>query len=472
MRLFISASSTLTAHIHLIMVKTMKRIYKRLAFVIPILILFAAADESAGVSGFEFSGGESINRVALAETLGPGGFHFDLRSQFQRMELDTSNYFLRFNAAYGLYRNVDFYFSVPYYKMNRGGVNKSGQGDAAIGLKISCVKPWKLPVLAGFQASFLLPTGYQNHVNGFPEFSVSQIGFAPSLLLQLQSSKVELLGNIGAFTTENRDNLEILGGFAVRIRLLGRFLMASGEYFTKHEYLNESAVSTAYFGLESHFPYIGLGLRGGVENEAVTESSVKFTIGISITSRKAIPGVSKGILDSGRDYNNIMVFEFLDADDYNMDDGVRREFARKLGSLKDITILEPENGINPEEAVLNRQRALTETEDSEADLLVFGRYRSAQFERHHGWFLPGLIHAPKTVVKINADVWVIDTKRGEQIFSGNITGKASKLRGVAFFPMNSEDLFFLESQYKEDLRRKAKDNFIENLAEAFSEKIK
>ena len=167
-----------------------------------------------------------------------------------------------------------------------------------------------------------------------------------------------------------------------------------------------------------------------------------------------------------------MVFDFLDEDDYFVDEKVTNNFARKLGSLKEIAILDPGNRIDSDIASLNRGRALEETVQTEADLLVFGRYLTIHYERNRGLYIPFLLHLPYTVARVTAEIWVIDTKTERQVYTGKISGKASKLRGVLLFPKSGKDIHFLEPSLKEALRKKAVGKFIDNLTEVFSERIK
>lgn len=420
----------------------------------------------------DFRGGESIHRLSAIEPLGPGGFQYGAKVQFQRFEVDTLNFDLRMSISYGLYNNLDLTLFLPYYRMTRGNFNKYGQGDGIASFKYSKPKFIIAPLTLGIEGSLLVPTGFKREFIEFPSFTIDQIGYGSRFILQLDSRKVALLGNLGIFATERKDFIETFAGAGVKVNLLSRLLMASCEFTRTYNRESHASFSNTYVGLESHLPYIGLGLTAGADYDPRYEESVALALGATITSRKVLPGVSRGILETRKRYKKVMVFDFLNEDQDFTRGEVKERFKRTVGSLEGVTIVEPPLNIAYDIAAQDREGALQAAGAAGADLLVFCRYQSTGYERSRGIHIPYLIGFPRTAAEISVDLWVVDTKSKEQIYSKRINVRASKLRGVALFPSSRDDLdFFLDASQQETLRRKAIDRFVKNLAVVFSDKF-
>ncbi len=442
------------------------------------LCAFCAAVLMAGNAGSVqrvsngFRGGESIHRLSIAEPLGPGGFQYGVRIQFQRMEVDTTNFDLRMNIAYGLFKDLDFCFYLPYYRMTRGEFNKYGPGDAVASVRYTRRKFLAPPFTAGVQFSALIPSGFSREYLEFPSFTIDQIGFGARFMLQLNSNKVLMAANAGVFGTEKNDFVETFIGAGAKVNLLKRLLMAACEFTQTYDYDANRAQFNTFVGLESHLPYIGLGLMAGVDYDAEFEESVGLALGATITSRKILPGVSRGILETEKRYRNVMLFEFLDEKEEFTLREVKERLARNVGSLDGITVMEPPVDAAQEIAAQDREGALQAAGSSGADLLFFCRYHSARYERSRGYQIPYLIGLPRTSVEISADVWVVDTKLKRQIYSKRITAGASKLRGVTLFPTGKdEQKYYLDAFQREKLRQEAVDHFVKSLSVIFSDKF-
>lgn len=447
----------------------------RLTMVLMVLFntLFTVMKSSATTPvGSELLGGESIHRVTLVDPLGETGFHFGVKVQFQRLEIDTTTFDLHLSMAYGILPGFDFSFYLPYMRMTKGAYSKYGTGDAVFSLKYIRTKPPLRPYNWGFQGYILMPSGYREEIYGFPAFSGESMGYGGRLLFQLDGQKVSLTANIGSSFTEKGPGFRLFYGGGVRVNLLGKLIMAAGEFTGQKPHDRGDADYFAFAGAESHLPYIGIGLKLGVESELKVNSDLRLIAGVTLTSRKTLPGVSKGILETKRYYKNIMVFDFLDEEENFVGDDVEGRFTRKLGSLDEITILEPSAKIPFEEAVKNREKALSAVEGVSADLLVFGKYHSFGYERKSDFGLPYLISYPRTEAYISADVWVIDTKSREQVFTARITGRASGFRRIAFLSSPGDNQqSFLNTVQKEKLRKAAVDDFIRNLSARFSHQL-
>lgn len=442
---------------------------------LPVFIILCLAFVSPKISsavekvGSGFLGGESIHRLSLTDPLGASGFIFDAKSEFQRLVVDTSSYDLHFSLAYGIMPGLDFSFYIPYMRLTQGPYNKYGSGDALFSLKYVRTKPAANPYSWGIQGYMLIPSGLRKEVYGFPEFTRDQNGYGTRLLFQLDSRKVTLVTNLGAFYPEKGPSLEIFYGGGVRINVLGKMLQVAGEFTTNRINAEKRSETFAFGGARLNLPYLGLGAKLGVESELQTENPPRLVAGLTFTFKKTLPGVSKGILETKGYYKNIIVFDFVDKEENFTGEDMQDKIIRKLGSLNDVTIVEPSDKISWEKAVKNRTEALKQSEDSGADLLVFGHIQKFGYKRSSGLGLPYLFGFPRTTAYLTADIWVVDTKSEEQIFSERITGRASQSRGVALFPPPGDSLNdFLTVDQKETLREKAVDDFIRKLSARFS----
>ena len=422
--------------------------------------------------GCDYRGGASIHRLSLVEPLGSNGFDIDVRAQFLKLEVDTSTFDLSFKLAYGIFPGFDIALYLPYMRTTSGVNSKYGTGDAFFTLKYFGARHFKQPLKWGLQGSIMLPTGDQKEIAGLPPFSNDEFGYGGRFLLRVGGEKIGLSGNLGYFSTESGAVNELFYGFGTQVNILKRFLMVSGE-FTSTQPADQAVKSFVYVGAETHIPYIGLGFRMGVESKLREDRPLRLVIGASLTSKKKFPGVTLGILDAKRRYKRVTVFEFLDEDEGFVGEEVEELIRRNLGSLDDIEIIAPPDELTAETAVLDRERALKSTGGSEADLLVFARYNGFGYSHDHGLLIPFLIGFPRTVAYINADVWVVDTKSRKRIFSGMVSGKASKLRGAVLFPTSDKlDTYQLNAVQLERMRSQAVENFVKNMSSVFSDELK
>ena len=435
-------------------------------------IFCLGAKLSSGSDALSFRGGEAIHRLTLIEPLGAGGFNADLRAQFLQLEVDTSSFDMRFSFAYGILPGLDFGFYMPYMRMVNGTDNKFGAGDGIITMKYVRGWPQRRVFKWGFQGSFMIPSGYDNNLIGFPEFTYHEFGYGGRWLAELQGANMTLIGNIGGFWTERGTVRNLFMGLGGRLKLLGRMLMLNGEITTCQGMSTGKVESYAFTGVESQLPYIGLGLRAGLESKMKDDRPLRLVIGASLTSRKSIPGISRGILESRKRYQKLMVFEFQNESDGFTGSEVKDEFCRNLSSLDQVTILNPSPEL-PEEVYRDREAALAATKKESPDLLVFAQYHEQGIERNHGFVIPYFLGFHKTRAFVSADVWVIDTKSSEQIYKGRLTGKASKLRGVTLFPASkTSENIYLPAPQTERIRRKAVDDLIKEMSVVFSDKLK
>lgn len=445
---------------------------RRITLITLAAIFCLGAKMSSGSDALSFRGGESIHRLSLIEPLGAGGFSADMRAQFLQLKVDTSSFDMRFGFAYGLLPGLDFSFYMPYMRMVNGADNKFGVGDGIITMKYVRGWPQKRVFKWGFQTSFLIPTGYDKNLIGFPAFTQSEFGYGGRWLAELQGGSMTLAGNIGGFWTEKGTVRNFFMGLGGRLNLMGRLLMLNGEITTCQGMSTGKVESYAFTGVESQLPYIGLGLRLGLESKMKDDRPLRLVIGASLTSRKSIPGISRGILESKRRYQKLMVFEFLDEDEGFTGSDVKDKLCRNLGSLEQVTILDPSPEL-PDDAYRDRESALAATKKDSPDLLVFAQYYDYGMERNHGFVIPYFLGFHKTRAHVTADLWVIDTESSEQIYKGRFTGKASKLRGVTLFPASkTSENIYLPTPQTEKIRRKAVDDLIKEMSVVFSDKLK
>ena len=438
-----------------------------------VLLLTSLSLGQPTVDGRDFRGGASIHRLSLIDPLGAGGFAWDVRAQFLQMEVDTSTFDMRFNIAYGALPGFDFALYIPYMRMTSGVDYKYGAGDAVISFKYFRSQSIRNPFKWGIQGSVLLPTGYPKSVPGMPPFSTGKYGFGGRLLLQLTGNKITLTGNSGYFLSESGSFKDMFFGFGIQVNVLKRYLMMVGE-ITSTQPINEGETySYAFVGAETTLPYVGIGFKIGLESKVNQDLPLSLVIGASLTSPKTLPGVSEGIIDAKSRYKKVMVFEFLQEEEGFMGDDIEEQFCRILGSLDDVTIVNPPSFKLAEEAVSDRSSAVAIVGEEKADLLIFARYLSFGFQHDRGFSIPYLISFPKTVAEISAEMWVIDTKSQKQIFTGIISGKASKYRGTVMFPTQSAlETYQLDAVQKEKIRQQALDNLVRNMAAIFSDKLK
>jgi hypothetical protein len=437
------------------------------------LVLSYNVSQSEIIRGGEFVGGESIHRLNLLEPLGEGGFSFETRLQFLKEEIDTTAFDAHLGMAYGLFQGVDFAFYLPYMRMTNGPYSKYGQGDAVASVKLVKHLEAAHYLSWGTQISALIPTGYQKEIYPFPTFSQNEFGYGGRLLAEVKSRKIALIANTGVFMTEKGSQRDWMVGCGMRINLLKSLLMAVGEFTTTQAFAGGDAGSYAFAGAESHLPYIGLGLKVGAEAKLKEDRPTRLVIGASLTSRKVSPGVSRGILETERDYKKLMLFDFIDEDRDFLGDDIEAKVSRNLGSLDEVEVIEPDHRIPQEKASFNRAQALKLTSDSGANLLIFAQYFDFGYNDDKGLFLPYLIGFPRTEAYVSADIWVVDSESQKELYSGRVMGKASKLRGVDFFPTNkNSDTLFLTAPQKERLRLQAIDRFVDNVSLKFSDKLK
>lgn len=439
---------------------------------LPILLLSVIPLLAEELPDYTFRGGESIYRVSLLEPLGEGGFYGDMRAQFLKMEVDTTSFEMGISLAYGVLPNLDCAFHLPYIRMTNGIYNKYGLGDGMFSLKYYDQGQEPSLFRWGIEGAFMLPTGYSEDISGFPRFTLDQFGWGGRYLAGLHEKHIDLTGNIGAFWSETGTISQMFYGFGADLHLLGKLLSLQGEIASAQGINNIGNENYAYAGLHSQLPYIGLGFHAGIESLLKSDRPNRLVVGLSLTSRKTIPGVSKGILETKKRYKKLMVFDFVDEEPGFTDYDLKQRFCRKLGSLEDITIMEPADE-TPQLAYRDRLSALTLTTQDSADLLIFARFQNLGYERNHGFIIPWLISLPITRAFVTADVWVVDTQTSEQIFTGKVTGRASKLRGVALFqPNRSTDNIFLTAQQSDKLRKKAVDDLLKEMGMVFSDKLK
>ena len=419
-----------------------------------------------------FRGGESIHRLTVIEPLGGGGFYADMRAQFLQLEVDTSSFDMRFSFAYGILPGLDFAFYMPYMRMVNGSDNKFGVGDGIITMKYVKGWPGNRIFKWGIQGSFMIPTGYNNDLIGFPPFTYQEFGYGGRWLAELRGGSMTLIGNAGGFWTEKGTVRNLFLGFGGRLNLIGRLLMVNAEITTCQGMTGGAVDSYAFTGVESHLPYIGLGMRMGFESKINEDRPLRLVMGVSLTSRKTIPGVSRGILESRKRYQKLMVFEFLDEPEGFTGDEVKDRLCRNLGSLEQISIIDPSPEM-PVEVYRDRASALAATRRDSADLLVFAQYLDHGYERNHGFVIPYFLGFHKTRAYVTADLWVIDTKSAAQIFKGRVTGRASKMRGMTLFPKSkTSENIFLPTPQTEKIRRKAVEDLVKEMSEVFSDKLK
>jgi|GEM_PF-1567554 len=435
-------------------------------------IAFFAIDKAAA-QDYSFQGGESIHRISLVDPMGVGGVHIDVRTHFMKLEVDTTSSFdLRFNLSYGILPGLDFSYTMPYMRMVSGDYNKYGLGDAMFSLKYIRSGQENRIYKWGLQGTVMIPSGYRDEIPGFPSFTLDQFGYGGRYLAKIEGRNMALTGNIGGFWSEKGTVSEIFYGFGTKMKLIGRLLMLAGEITSSQSASGRYVDSYAYAGVESHLPYVGLSMNLGVEDQMKVDRPIRLIVGASFTFRKTLPGISKGILETKKRYNKLMVFDFAEERAGFTGEDVEKRLCRNLGSLEDVTIVAPP-AEEAETAGANRSAAIKAAPPEKADLLVFARYGDFGLVRNRGFCIPYVFSLPKTQAFVTADLWVIDTKTSEQIYTGRITGKASKLRGVAFFQPNrvSENMF-LDAAQSERLRKEAVDDLIKEMSVVFSDKFK
>ena len=447
---------------------------KRLIFpVIAGIGLFCLLIPPVQGQDYSFRGGESLHRLSLVEPLGVGGVHVDMSAHFLNAEIDTSKEFdLHFNLSYGILPGFDFAYSTSYMRKINGEFNKYGLGDGIFTLKYISGGQENRVFKWGLQGSFLIPTGYSADISGFPPYTYNQYGVGGRYLAKIQGKNISLTGNIGGFWSEKGSISEMFYGFGVRMKLMGRLLMLAGEVTSIQSTSGKFADSFGYAGMESHLPYVGLVLHAGIEHQMKIDRPLRLIMGVSFTFRKTMPGVNRGILESKKRYKKVMIFDFVEKEKGFSDNNVRNQFCRNLGSLQEISLIEPEQKI-AEKVCLSRADAVAAVPNEKADLLVFAQYNDFGYERNRGFAIPYLVSFPVTRAYISADLWVIDTKTSEQIYSGRLTGRASKMRGVTFFqPSLAGNMHYLDAAVKEKIRQKAVDDLIREMSVVFSDRLK
>jgi len=421
---------------------------------------------------YSFQGGESIHRVTLADPLGVGGMYADIRVQFGQLAVDTSTFDLRFNLSYGILPGLDFSYTMPYMRKVNGIYNKYGLGDGIFSLKYIRAGQENRIYKWGLQGTVMIPSGYGEDIAGFPAYTLDQFGYGGRYLAKIEGKNISLTGNVGAFWSEKGTVSEMLYGFGTKVRVIGRLLMLAGEVTSSQSISGRYANSYAYAGVESHLPYVGLSMSLGLEDQMKSDRPLQLVLGAAFTFRKTVPGVSKGILETKKRYQKLMVFDFIDEEQGFVGEDVEERLRRNLSSLEEVTIVKPP-AEKSEKAVENRTTALNAIPPEKADLLIFARYYDFGHKKNCGFNLPYVISLPKTQAYIVADLWVIDTHSSEQIYTGRITGSASQFRGVAFFqPNRVSDNMCLDAVQSERLRKAAIDDLIKEMSVVFSDKFK
>ncbi len=445
----------------------------RLIFPLILASMAFSTFDKAAAQDYSFQGGESIHRVSLVDPMGVGGVYIDVRAHFMKLAVDTSSSFdLRFNLSYGILPGLDFSYTMPYMRMVSGAYNKYGLGDGIFSLKYIKAGQENRVYKWGLQGTMMIPSGFREEIGGFPSYTLDQFGYGGRYLAKIEGKNMSLTGNLGGFWSEKGTVSEMFYGFGAKMKLMGRLLMLAGEVTSTQSTSGRYMDSYAYAGVESHLPYIGLSMNLGVEDEMKVDRPIRLIVGASFTFRKTVPGVSKGILETKKRYNKLMVFDFTEEKPGFTGYDVEKRLCRNLGSLEEVTIVTPP-AEKAETASDNRTTAVKAAPPEKADLLVFARYDDFGYERNRGFFIPYIISLPKTQAFVTADLWVIDTKTSEQIYTGTITGKASRLQGLAFFqPNRGSENMFIDAVQSEMLRKAAVDDLIREMSVVFSDKFK
>ncbi len=414
--------------------------------------------------------GEGLFRVRAAEPLsrGQGAFRY-LHEGYtiQVRKLGGGGSFTgHLGAGFGLTNVMDLSFSVPILLDSAGGLLKYGTGDVAASFKLA--GPGRFPAGAyfGLETTATFPTGYKGirALNVRP-FGADKRDLSSRLLIDIRHNPVSVHLNVGQVISG--------GGRKGGMTMAGGMALGRGQLFTlTGEYMSEPGMSvprTNRVTVGAHF-----NLGGSFRLEAAVERGLTKDlpqlagmVGIRIVGNSGVKGrktrmirtrisadqgqIASGGLKSGETMR-IAVVNFAGLED----NGAGRKLGGRLRPMLSAYSRVQIVTLRDDPVFLDLNGAIDLAKASGADLVITGRILRYDLTRTSSAQVPLIVGFPKTVAEVEADVRVVEPKKGALALTARMKGRAEQKQGIRLTPTSSDDrLTYLGAREKEELRNQA-----------------
>jgi hypothetical protein len=124
-------------------------------------------------------------------------------------------------------------------------------------------------------------------------------------------------------------------------------------------------------------------------------------------------------------------------------------------------------------AFLDLGGALELAKASGADLVITGRVLKYDLTRTASAQVPLIVGFPKTVAEVEADIRVVERKKGAMALSVRLGGRGEQKQGIRLMPTSSDDhMTYLGAREKEQLRDQAVQQMVGDLVATIASNYK
>ncbi len=165
----------------------------------------------------------------------------------------------------------------------------------------------------------------------------------------------------------------------------------------------------------------------------------------------------------------VAVANFAGLEDQRAGKKVGEHIRSVLSSYNKVRIV----ALREDPVFLDLDGALELAKASGADLVITGRILKYNMVRMPSAQVPLIVGFPKTVSEVEADIRVVEPKKGAMVLSGRLNGRGEQRQGIRLLPTSSDDqMTYLGAREKEQLRDKAVRNLVTHLIAAMRTNFK
>ncbi|MSS72257.1 MAG: hypothetical protein EXS64_12315 [Candidatus Latescibacteria bacterium] len=428
--------------------------------------------------------GVGMFRVRAAEPLSKGQVAFRYLNEGYTIQVRTlgggGSFTGHVGFGFGLANMMDVTLSLPLLLDSAGGLMKYGSGDAVTTLKLA--GPGKFPsgFYFGLEATATHPTGYKGirALNTRP-FTAGKRDLSTRLLIDINRNPVSLHLNVGQVLSG--------GGRKGGMILGGGIELGKGQLFTvTGEYVSEPGMSvpqTKRMTLGAHF-----NLGGSFRLEAALERGLSKDlpelagmVGFRIVARGGAKAKKTQMIRTkitAEDINGglkpgetirVAVVNFAGLED----NGAGRKVGERLRSVLSAYGRVQIVPLREDPVFLDLSGALELAKATGADLVITGRVLKYDLTRTSSAQIPLVVGFPKTVAEVEADIRVVERKKGAMALSARLGGRGEQKQGIRLLPTSSDDqMTYLGAREKEQLRDQAVQQLVSDLVAAMASNFK
>ncbi|MBI2952629.1 hypothetical protein HYY27_11060 [bacterium] len=428
--------------------------------------------------------GVGMFRVRAAEPLSRGGMTVRYLNEGYTIHVRKlgggGSFTGHLGVGIGLANLMDFSFSLPLLLDSAGGLLKYGSGDAVTSLKLAGPGRFPSGFYLGLETTATHPTGYKGirALNVRP-FGAGKRDLSTRLLIDIGRSPLSVHLNVGqVLSGGGRKGGMILGG-GVQLGK-GQIFTVTGEYVSEPGVAapqTKRATLGMHFNLGGSFRLEAALERGMSKDLPELAGMVGFRIvarggeksrRIQMTQTKIpVEGLS-GDLKPGETVR-VAVVNFAGLEDNGAGRKVGERLRSVLSAYTRIQIVQ----LREDPVFLDLNGALELAKASGADLVITGRVLKYDLTRTPSAQVPLIVGFPKTVAEVEADVRVVERKKGAMALSARMSGRGEQKQGIRLMPTSSDDrMTYLGAREKEQLRDQAVQQLVSDLVAAMASNFK